>query len=87
MTTWTRDECQSCQAPIIWCLTTSAKRMPVDYEPSPEGNIALRPGGMGPLAVVLGVAKRFGRTDLRTSHFSSCPQAGQWRKRGSQAVA
>lgn len=87
MSDWIRDECDSCREPIIWATTTNAKAMPVDYEPSDNGNISLQPGGRGPLAIVLGATKRFGRKDLRTSHFVTCPDSKSWRKRDRQATA
>lgn len=82
MAEFVRDECESCHAPVIWTVTANAKRMPVDFEPSSTGDVALRPGSPAPIATVLSVTKQFGRTDLRTSHFSSCPDAKSWRKRG-----
>lgn len=84
MSDWPQDQCDTCHAPIIWTHTTNAKRMPVDYEPSPQGNIALRPGGMGPVSVVLSIAKQFGRKNLYTSHFMTCPEANSWRKRNKE---
>lgn len=87
MSDWIRDECDSCHAPIIWATTTNAKKMPVDYEPSEQGNIALQPGGLGPLAIVLSVAKQFGRKGLRTSHFVTCPDAKTWRSRNKGVAA
>lgn len=82
MAEFIRDQCESCQAPIIWAVTAAARRMPVDYTPADGGNIALRPGPQAPIAAVLSVAAQFGRTDLRTSHFATCPHAALWRKRG-----
>lgn len=77
-----QDRCRTCQAEIIWAVTRNGKDMPVNPEPVKNGNIKLtaRPG-MAPLADVLPVAKRFGRTDLVTSHFVNCPQAPKWRNR------
>ncbi len=82
MAEFVRDECESCHEPIIWAVTTNAKRMPVDFEPSTGGNVALRPGAPAPIADVLSVTRQFGRTDLRTSHFATCVDAKTWRKRG-----
>lgn len=78
------DNCGSCDAPIIWAVSArSLKPMPVDAEPTKGANVALRDRGVDvpPLATVLAVAKQFGRTNLRLSHFATCPQAGQWRRR------
>jgi len=83
MSDYIRAQCDSCQADIIWTVTASSgARMPVDYEPTPKGNIALRPGPGAPIATVLSVAKQFGRKELRTSHFATCPDAARHRKRG-----
>ncbi len=77
-----QDTCRTCQKPILWAVTRNGKDMPVDPEPSPDGNLKLtdRPG-MAPLAEVLPVAKRFGMKRLYTSHFTGCPGADRWRKR------
>lgn len=77
-----QDRCRTCQQEIVWAVTRNGKDMPVNVEPEKDGNIRLteRPG-MAPLADVLPVAKRFGRTDLRTSHFTNCPGADRWRRR------
>ena len=33
--------CRSCNSPIIWTKTTNGKKMPVDLEPSPNGDFYL----------------------------------------------
>jgi len=75
-----QDTCRSCNAPIIWAYTAT-KRMPVDAEPSTKGTVELRWEAGTVRATVLGAAKAFGRRDLRTSHFATCPDAAGWRKR------
>lgn len=76
------DVCSSCRKPIIWCVTTRARQMPVNADPEPGGNIAVDPRpGLDPLARVLSVTAQFGRTNLRKSHFVDCPQADKWRRR------
>lgn len=75
------DFCQSCNQKIIWAITTAGKRMPVDVEPNSAGTVALshrHDGQVG--ADTLPVARRFGRTDLRTSHFATCPFANRHRR-------
>ena len=82
---WPVETCShpDCRAEIVWAVTTGAKRMPVDINPSSKGNIVLRDtGGPAPLAVVLAADKAFGRTDLRTTHFVTCPAAPAFRRRG-----
>ncbi len=83
MAEFVRDKCGSCQAEIIWAVTTRGKDMPVNADPAPGGNVALdyRPG-QDPLARVLTTTQQFGRNNLRLSHFATCPQAPRWRKRG-----
>lgn len=45
-----RVKCRRCQAPIVWARTvasetgTGGKPMPLDPEPNPAGNVAVRPG-------------------------------------------
>jgi len=74
------ENCRSCEAPVIWAMTERGKLMPVDAEPSKDGNVQLKPRvAVAPLAEVLSVAKCFGKTQLRLSHFVKCPQAKQWR--------
>lgn len=81
---WTQDTCKSCDAQVIWAETTQGNRMPVNvaYDTT-DGNLVLvhRGPGMPPLARVLSMAQRFGRTTLRTSHFATCQQAKRWRRR------
>lgn len=48
--------CRSCQQEIIWVRTASGKAMPVDAQPSPDGNVAV-----GPVRGLNGQAHRAGR--------------------------
>lgn len=66
--------CRSCNAEIIWAVTATGKRMPVDAAPSANGNIHLE----GTTAIVLDEPV----DGARTSHFATCPNADQHRKRG-----
>jgi hypothetical protein len=34
--------CNSCQAPVIWVKTSTRKRVPIDVDPVPNGNILKR---------------------------------------------
>lgn len=80
-----RDECESCREPIIWTVTTNAIAMPVDYEPSEGGNLRLERRGGKVLSSVVKSTLAFGRTDLRTSHFATCPHAAQHRRKRSRS--
>lgn len=66
--------CRSCGALIVWAITTNGKNQPVDAEPTADGNIVLAERGDGrkPLARVLSVTARFGRTNLHKPHHASC---------------
>ena len=57
--------------------------MPIDAEPVPEGGIVLRdppPGESDPTAMVVPPAA-FPDEPQYTSHFATCKQADEWRKR------
>ena len=74
--------CRSCGAPIVWCVTTAGKRMPVDSDPVENGNLVIVPQEgpwREPLVRVL--AKDEVVTEDRfVSHFVSCPNAKAHRK-------
>lgn len=86
--TFTTASCASCKADIIWCLdATTGKRFPIDALPVIGGNVrAIARSGMPPQSKVIGaVIDLFDDTDDGTryvSHFATCPNAGDWRKRG-----
>lgn len=78
--------CDSCGAPITWASTSTGKRMPVDRDPHPDGNVMLRPRqrGEGLEATVLGPLDRLeqGRVhQLYRPHFATCPNAARHRRR------
>lgn len=74
-------DCRSCGAPIRWARTSTGKRMPVDAEPNPDGNVTLIPpleSADFPLAVVS--SERDPSVIRYTSHFATCPNADAHRK-------
>lgn len=80
--------CRSCDAKIQFGLTAKGKRMPIDPEPHPEGNITLMapPNQFSPpQAIVLAAdvleRERAKGTALYRSHFVTCPQAALHRRR------
>lgn len=77
-------ECRSCGAEIIWCTTSSGKRMPVDAEPGRRGNIAVEVDGHGhAIAHMVKADARAAELEagrLHESHFATCEQAEGWRK-------
>lgn len=72
--------CRACGKRIFFAKTPAGKAIPLNAEPDPAGNVALRDG----LAVVLGgealAAARATGEELRTSHFADCPAAARFRK-------
>jgi hypothetical protein len=62
--------CRSCQAPIFWTVTEAGKSMPVDAQPSLQGNLIVSYDDKGAHSRV---AKGTDRAGLRyTSHFATC---------------
>ena len=76
--------CRSCDAKIRWARTSSGKAMPLDPEPTPEGNIQLCIVGGEEIAAVLGAGDRAAaqleQIPLYVSHFATCPNAAEHRK-------
>lgn len=79
-------KCKSCGAEIKWILTHSGKKMPVDKRPVPYRT---DPSGSLLLVTMNGVVER-GTLDLDSgqagyvSHFATCPNANEHRKRGKE---
>jgi hypothetical protein len=69
------DTCRSCGAPIRWAITDHGNRIPLDPEPAEVGNLILvqRDGQLHAAHAVPGT---------HVSHYATCPQAAEWRKRG-----
>jgi hypothetical protein len=80
-------ECDACQAFMLWAITPNGGKMPVDYRPSPQGNVLLlSPSGLGELLAItlskegLELARARG-LDLRMPHHATCPEAERFRRR------
>lgn len=72
------DLCRDCQAPVIWCVTESGSRMPVDAKPVRKVMVLkVNPQERGgpPLAKFVG---------QHESHFASCPAAAARRGTGNK---
>lgn len=69
------DACRSCRAPIVWARTLKGRRIPLDPEPGPAGNLVINDGVAitAPADAPAGI--RF------TSHFATCEFAHTHRKR------
>jgi hypothetical protein len=74
--------CKSCGARIFWAKTRNCRSMPVDYEPAADGNVCVTLTGGGAQAVVLAKGEEPPEHATRhTSHYATCPGAGEHRKR------
>lgn len=76
--------CRTCHAEIEWVRTPEGRTMPIDPEPAEDGNLALIAGD--PIIAVPVAANELLVDDdgLRyKSHFATCPQADQHRRRTS----
>lgn len=78
--------CRSCGAPIRWAVTVNGKRMPLDEQPDPDGNLVLSdptPGAYAP-TVAFTTQNTLPLPDdppRFTSHFATCPNADQHRRK------
>lgn len=71
--------CRSCGAPVRWVETSKGKKMPIDINPNPNGNVILIDGVAhyvkdDPFEKPEETAKRY------VSHFATCPNAQKHRK-------
>ena len=81
-----KPKCRSCGAPLLWALTKKGRRIPLDRNPVPDGNIEIEEADEGPpmSRVVSGQGELspglFPATRYK-SHFSTCPNAKRHRRR------
>lgn len=77
------ETCRSCNAPVFWARTHfNHTPIPIDWEPVPDGNIAVVDDGLRFTAKVLPPGdERIAAEETYTSHFATCPDADQWRRR------
>lgn len=76
--------CRSCKAPVIWARTMgTGSLMPLENQPHDFGTIRLEDDGVSctVLAQLEAAAEREKGRKLYRSHFASCPNAGDHRKR------
>lgn len=75
--------CRSCGAKIDWIETSNGKKMPLDpdyveYEDANEGDVIVTDGGN---TYKVDHTNTYPNVRGRVSHFASCPQGNDWRKR------
>ncbi len=59
--------CKTCNAEIVWMKTSAGKNIPVDADSVERDDTGRYPSEFDP--------------DTMTTHFETCPQAGQHRRR------
>lgn len=82
-------KCRSCNAEIMWCVTEQGKRMPIDANPSEQGNVVVfecAETGTDMCRVVSKDEMATWSADesplyVYTSHFATCPNAKQHRSK------
>jgi hypothetical protein len=88
--------CSSCGRPIVWALTDTGRRMPVDTIPVPpvlipearDGNVVLwfevdakdRPTGGQRVSFATEEQRKDPKVPLWRSHFATCPHASKHRR-------
>jgi hypothetical protein len=87
----TTSKCRTCGAPIIWVKTEYGKAIPLDADPRVGGNVQLLDAGDRKAAPENGIAHVIGPAAIElfrragvalwVSHFSTCPQAAQHRRK------
>lgn len=75
--------CRSCDADILWVtMADSGKHAPLDAEPTEKGNIELSIEEGKPVGRVVDPnADRLFPVELHLSHFATCPQSSDWRRK------
>lgn len=75
--------CRSCGASILWAVTGAQRRpIPLDAVPAVDGNIELDRTTDPPYAKTWGTSHAWSEgTHRYRSHFSTCPQAAEHRRR------
>jgi hypothetical protein len=65
-------KCRSCGADIVWAVTPSGARQPLDAKPDKRIALEMSDDGAPPLARIV---------NTYTPHHATCPDAERWRKR------
>ena len=69
-----------CGRPMLWAVTAKGKRMPLDPDPDPYGNVLIRPAVGGAIAEVMDASALMTRRGERyTPHIATCPAADEFR--------
>lgn len=76
-------KCRACGAPLLWALTVSGKKIPLDPEPyegtDPRGLFVLRPGPRGEDVAHVDMGTFPGEPRYR-SHWATCTDPDRFRE-------
>lgn len=75
-----RRSCTSCQAAIVFAKMPTGALMPVDFEPSEGANVVLFDGPEGLMGVVVN-GRAMAHKPRHRSHFATCPNADEHRRK------
>lgn len=76
-------QCRSCGTKIDWIKTITGKNMPLDpdyiqYSEAKQGDVLVTDGGV---VYKVDHSKDLPSVKGRVSHFATCPDANNWRKK------
>lgn len=75
--------CRSCGAGVLWAVTELGRRIPLDDQPTADGNVVVTDHADDgtPVVRVLTASDGVPSSPRRyLSHFVTCPQAKHWRR-------
>lgn len=72
------EPCNYCRALLLWPVTGRGVAIPVDAEPSPNGNVLILAGSAGVLGPRKAAAARATGQQLHLHHRLSCPFVNRW---------
>lgn len=70
--------CNYCHGMIVWLQTRAGRFMPVDEQPTDNGNILRSGGHAGVLGKNQAAAARASGARLHLHHAVTCPHASKW---------
>lgn len=73
--------CAGCGKPILWAVTDNAKRMPLDPEPDPDGNVAVWQDTGRRCRVLLKGEQPTAYERLYMPHWATCTNPPQKRRK------
>jgi hypothetical protein len=79
--------CYACLAPLRWELSEGDRRIPLDPDPHPDGNVIIVPGKRGGVrARVLGGGQLPAQQEAYRPHWVTCPASMDFKRRRHAAA-